>query len=157
VIILLKIDDLVLDNRASGEWCRLSYIDHPKGCPNYGKKKKCPPYAKPFEDLIEPPYYIIVQEFDLEAQMKRMKKCHPDWTDRQCRNPRYWQGGVVKKLREEAYNFVESHPEENLMVLEIPEANGVHVFKTCRNIGITLDRNPQKIVRKVMIIGKKKV
>ena len=40
------------------------------------------------------------------------------------------------------------------MILEIPEANGVDIFKTCKNLGIILDRNPQKIIWKVMIIGK---
>jgi len=148
-------NDLVLDRRAMGPWCRLPYPNHPKGCPNYDKKKACPPHSIFFNNIVEPPFFLVIHTFDLEAQSMRMKKRHPEWSDRQSRNLLYWQKGVMKKLKEEAKAFIESY-DGDLLLVEIPEANGVHVFKTCENVGIILDRNPRKIVRKIMIIGKRK-
>ena len=155
MIIQLTKDDLELDTRAMGLWCRLPYLNHPKGCPNYGKKKTCPPFSKPFYDLVEPPIFLVIQPFNLEAQAKRMKERHPRWSDRQCRNLLYWQKGVIKSLKEEANAFIESQ-DNDLILVEVPEANGVHVFKTCENVGIILERNPRKVVNKIMIIGKRK-
>ena len=40
-------------------------------------------------------------------------------------------------------------------VIERPEANGIDIFNTCNNIGIFLDRNPKKIMWKIILIGKK--
>ncbi|MCJ7771009.1 hypothetical protein MUP37_05465, partial [Candidatus Bathyarchaeota archaeon] len=42
------------------------------------------------------------------------------------------------------------------VLVEVPEATGVQVFETCELAGIFLERNPQKIVWKAMIIGRKK-
>lgn len=152
MIIPLNEDDLVLDPRAMGPWCQIPYPGHPKGCPNYGKKKKCPPFSKYLKNFTNPPYYLAIQSFDLEAHSKKMKMRHPEWSDRQCRNLLYWQKSVVKKLKEEANAFIKSQ-ENDLILVEIPEANGVNIFKTCENLSITLEKKPIKIVRKIMIIG----
>ena len=154
LIMPLDKEDISLDKRARGEWCLLPYPNHPKGCPNYGKKQICPPFSKPFNEIVEPPFHIVIENFDLEAQAKKMKKRHPEWSDRQCRNLLYWQKGVVKKLKGEAREFIKSQ-KDDLVLLEVPEANGVHVFDTCKNVGVVLEREP-KIVRKIMIIGKRK-
>jgi len=155
MIIELSETDLLLDPRARGPWCKLPYPNHPSGCPNYGKRKTCPPFSKEINELIEPPYYLVIRSFDIEAQVKKMKDRHPEWSERQCRNLLYWQKGVVKKLKEEAKAFIESQ-DDDLLLVEIPEANGVNVFKTCENIRIILERNPRKIVIKIMLIGRRK-
>jgi len=155
MIIPLDKGDLVINFKAMGPWCRLPYPDHPKGCPNYGKKETCPPFSKPFYALVKPPFYLVIYNFDLEAQVLRMKKRHPEWSERQCRNLLYWQKGVTKKLREEANSFIQTN-EKDLILLKVPESNGVNLFLTCENIGIKLEKNPQKIVKKMMIIGHRK-
>jgi len=147
-------EDIIFDTRSMGVWCKLKYPNHPKGCPNFGKKITCPPFTKKIFDLIDPPFYIITEEFNLEHQKKRMSKQHPEWSEKQCKNLLYWQKGVMKKLREEANSFLLT--KKNMMVLETPEANGVNVFKTCKKLGIEISKNPQKLVIKVMIIGKRK-
>jgi len=145
-----------LDQRANnGKWCRLSYYNHPHGCPNFGKRKSCPPFTKNFLDIIEPPFFLVIEEFNIDLYIKKMKEKHPNWTDKQCRNLLYWQKGVKKKLKEKAYEF-SGYLGNGYTVLEVPEANGVNVFQTCNNVGIMLERYPQKIIKKVMIIGKKK-
>ena len=149
-------DKIVIDERAwNGFWCTLPYPNHKNGCPNYGKKQRCPPYAKKFHDIIKEPFFLVIQEFDIQTHVQKMKKKHPKWTDRQCRNVLYWQKGVVKKLKENSFELA-NRMGEKYIVLEVPEANGVNVFKTCLNVGIELETFPQNIIRKVMIIGKLK-
>lgn len=155
-ILPLPKDKIVFDIRAmNGEWCTLPYPNHKKGCPNFGKKRYCPPFTKPYYELTDVPYFIVIERFDLKAQVKKMITKHPEWTERQCRNLLYWQKGVVSRLKKKAYDFTYSLGEE-FIVLEIPESNGVNVFETCKNIEIALHKNPQEIVRKVMIVGKRK-
>ena len=155
MIIPLREKDLVIDSRAMGPWCTLPYPNHPKGCPNYAKKDTCPPFSKKIDEISKPPYYLVIENFDIEKQAKRMKERHPEWSDRQCRNLLYWQKGVTKKLREEANSFLQTN-EKDLILLKVPEAHGVNLFQTCENIGIKLEKNPQKIVKKMMIIGHRK-
>jgi len=154
MIIPLHEKDIVLDPRARGPWCKLPYPGHSRGCPNYGKKKTCPPQSKPFIYLVRPPFFLVARPFNLWAQATRMKKLHPSWSDRQCRNLLYWQKSIIKKLRDEANVFIKSKGDD-FILLEVPEANGVNVFKTCENVNILLERDPKKIVWKAMIIGKK--
>ncbi|MFC1486940.1 hypothetical protein ACFLRN_04540 [Thermoproteota archaeon] len=154
MIIQINEENIILDGRARGPWCMLPYPNHPRGCPNYGKKPKCPPFSKTLHELIVSPFYLVVWSFDLDSQANRMKKLHPKWSDKQARCLLYWQGSVRKKLLDEARTFINSK-NDNLVLLEIPEANGVDVFKTCNVVGIPLERKPKKLVRKVMLIGKK--
>ena len=79
-----------------------------------------------------------------------MGRTQKEWTDRQCRNPLYWQGGVRKRLREKAQKVANISP--NSIILDIPEACGIDIFETMVRIGIKLERNPD-IVKKVMIVG----
>ena len=153
MIIPIIEENIILDSRARGLWCKLPYPNHKKGCPNYGKKKGCPPFSRPFHELVIPPFYLVVTTFDLEAHATRMKILHPDWSDKQARCLLYWQNSVRKKLLDKAKAFLKDQNSANLVLLELPEANGVDVFKTCKAVGIKIDRDPKKIVRKVMIIG----
>lgn len=149
----LKESDVIIDYR-SRAWCKLPYPNHPKGCPNLGKKDSCPPEASLFERMVKPPFTLVAVRFDLGAHTRRMKERHPDWSDRRARCLLYWQKKVNKRLKEvceRAFSDI-----ENVKILYSPEANGVHVFGTCRNIGLILERNPKKIVWKVAIIGIKK-
>lgn len=136
------------------QWCKLPYPNHPNGCPMYDTRFSCPPYASKFDELVEPPYYLVIQEFDLEAQEKRMKERHPEWSKKMCRNCRYWQNSLMKRIIAEAQAYLWKFPQG--IILKRPEANGVNLFATCRLHGIKLEVNPQKIVKKMVIIGGRK-
>ena len=69
------------------------------------------------------------------------------WSDRQCRNPIYWQGGVRSRLMKKAQRL------NGDIILDIPEASGVDVFKTMAEVNIILEKSHPNIVRKVMIVG----
>ena len=145
-------NELVIDYRAR-EWCKLPYPDHPKGCPNYGRKSGCPPKAPLIGDyfnLNEDHYFVIVQ-FDLEAHINKMITKHPHWSNRQARCVLYWQGSVNKILKEECklYAFQQGGLQYNLC----PEAMGVNVIKTCRALGLPIRPRPIDIVFKVAMLG----
>ena len=85
-----------------------------------------------------------------------MKKRHPEWSEPQCRNLLYWQKTVNKNLREKAKQYLGSLKEEDMRLIEVPEATGINVFQTCANAGIYLEKNPGKQVTKIMLIAKHK-
>lgn len=151
--IVAPIKEVVLERRAR-DWCKLPYPDHPRGCPNYGKRDSCPPASPLFENVVEEPYVLVGVRFDLEGWSGRMKERHPDWSKRQARNCLYWQGKVRKRLREVCEK--EKGKVPNPIILYTPEGTGVNVFETCRKAGLKLEKNPQKIVWKIAIIGRGK-
>jgi len=143
-------NDVVIDLRAR-EWCKMVYPDHPKGCPNYGRRITCPPQAPIWSDVMEGPYVLVGIEFNLREWARKMKEKHPEWSERQCRCCLYWQGKVRKQLRIECEKIKEQNPE--LVISYCPEAMGVHVFETCYKNGIKLHKNPQDTVWKIAVIG----
>lgn len=148
---LIPLPEVVYDRRAKdGTWCQHPYHNHPKGCPNF--VKGCTNRID-FKGIGEKyRWYAIVEEFDLKSHAAMMKTKHPDWSERQCRNPLYWQGGVKKRLREKAYQLDPNLHEWGHIYLPIPEAHGVNVFDTMTKAGIVLDRKPD-LVKKVVLVG----
>jgi len=137
------------------DWCKLPYPYHREGCPMYGFLPICPPEAPMINEIAQDPFYLVIQGFDLEDQEKRMKRRHPEWSSKMCRNPRYWQRTLLKRLMLEAQEFLLRNPVPSPIILQRPEANGVNLFSTCRLHGIRLEVNPQKTVRKMVMIGRK--
>ena len=138
--------------------CRKPYPGHPKGCPNFGKRDICPPHAPLFEKYfdINKRFLAVVVHFNIGQHMQRMKEKHPGWSDRQCACCLYWQGGVKKKLRQEiAYNITRRPLFDGyvLAATDCPEAMGVDITATMRQVGIMLEWPPKKIVRKIAFIG----
>ena len=148
---LIPLDEVICDPRArNGVWCTAPYPGHPKGCPNF--PKGCTRSFDFESERNRRQWYAVVEEFDLIQHAAEMKKKHPDWSDRQCRNPLYWQGGVRKRLREKAYRLDPKLHEWGHMYMPITEAHGVNLFETMARVGIILERKP-KIVRKIALIG----
>ena len=152
---MIELNEVVYEPKASGKWCLLPYPNHDKGdkkgCPNF---PKCPAQRADFK-LLEKEYnwFAVTEEFDLKAQEERMRELHPNWSKRQCRNLLYWQSKVRKKLREKAEKV--RRPFCGDVVLDIPEAHGIDMFKTMEKVGIKLQRNPDLVI-KVMLIGRRK-
>lgn len=152
-ILVLKLNEVVVDYR-SRSWCKLPYPDHPNGCPNYGKKKNCPPKAPLFEKIVKPPFTLVGVKFDLEQHVKKMKEKHPEWSERKAKCLLYWQKKVDRQLREACEKIASTIP--NSRIVYLPEATGINVFETCRKHGLILERNPKRSVWKIAIIGIKK-
>ena len=136
------------------EYCTLPYPGHKKGCPMFGKRKECPPQAPLFDKHFDmtKPIFAAICEFDIWKHAVRMFNKHPHWTDKQCRNPLYWQNSVRKMLKE----FCEEFCREGLVYTLIPEAMGMDVVKTMAKADVKIEFPPNIIVRKVAIIGSPK-
>ena len=134
------------------ELCRSPYPNHPRGCPNYGKKRGCPPRQKLFFDVFDRDFYLIFTEFNLAAHVRRMKKKHPDWTNRQLYCCLYWQRTARRNLKEEIKKAKELLP--HLFVTTCPEAMGVNVTDLMEdNAGIELEWPPLITTYQVAVAG----
>lgn len=153
---MIPLENIIVDLRAmDGTWCSHPYPGHPHGCPNFLKGCTNRPYFNHPIEGIENHYqkwFAIVEEFDLDAHAIMMKAKHPNWSERQCRNPLYWQGGVRKRLKEKAFRLHPDLKEWGNLYTALPEAWGVDVFETMKLVGVILERKPG-IVRKVAFIG----
>jgi len=133
--------------------CMAPYPGHPRGCPNYGKKEGCPPKQKLFFDMFDSDFYLIYTEFNLGGHVKRMKKKHPDWTDRQLYCCLYWQGTARKNLKAEILKFKTMRPD--LYITTCPEAMGVDVTQLMEsNAGVCLEWPPIETTYQVAIAGR---
>ena len=139
--------------------CYQPYPNHPKGCPNYGKRDTCPPQRPTLSNILDLTKSILAVwvSFNLAAYRVRMLKKHPDWSRRQLDCCLYWQGGVDKQLgKEMRYNLARYPLFDNakkLISIYVPEATGVNVTETMKNAGVELEWPPENKVIKVAFIG----
>lgn len=140
-------------NLKAREWCKLPYPGHPNGCPNYGKNDTCPPKAPLVDKIFDlsQQHWFIVEEFNLQDHMEKMRTKHSGWSDRQLKCCLYWQRGVRFRLIEHVREFQRTHPLSIYTL--VPEAMGVQVINTARKVGIPMETKPQKIVRKIALVG----
>jgi len=146
----------VIQSQNTGQWCRIPYPNHPKGCPNYGRDG-CPPNALHITKVLDfkQSIYIAYSEFNLQAHMKRMKEKHPHWSERQQRNVLYWQGTSRKQMRQRAKHI--QYLTRADIVLTCPEAHGVNVYATCFVNGLHLEKIRHLIIcRHIALIGFRK-
>lgn len=145
--------------------CKKPYYNHKDGCPNFDKTKGCPPNTPLLGEVLDlsKPIWAMWVDFDLAEYRAKMLKLHPEWADK----PRklncclYWQGTALKELKHQVANFVTERilfrQNSRLDVLYRPEAYGVNVTETMKNIGIILEWPPagigHKIVRKIAFVG----
>lgn len=136
--------------------CIRPYTNHPKGCPNYFKKKGCPPRQKYLSEVFDTArgFWIVWVDFDFAAHCERMRRNHPNWSQRQIECCLYWQGRANKLLKKEIRDMAHYLRDRgNWKVTTCPEAMGVNVTETMKNIGVTLEWPPKNIVRKVALFG----
>ena len=135
-------------------FCKIPYLYHPKGCPNYGKHDDCPPKAPLVRDVFDfdRDLYFFTEEFNLSRHIQKMQKAHPQWLLRQCKNLLYWQGGVRKRLKEKTEEYIESSRGGMIYTL-IPEAMGVMVIDTALKAKIPIERTPKNRVVKIALVG----
>lgn len=132
--------------------CLHSYHNHPKGCPNYGKKKGCPPCSL-VDRVLDfcKPIYVIYIEYNLAGHAKKMRKVFPNGTDYQIYCCLYWQPTTRKILRTEEKRAMEKYGLPKIETA--PEGHGVNVTALMKRIGVKLEWPPRKIVRLVSLGG----
>lgn len=140
--------------------CVLAYPNHKKGCPNYGKKKGCPPSAPMFDEVydISRPVYAIYNVFDFRGHVERMRKKHPKWSKRQLECCLYWQGTARKDLKRTIDIFKNFIPTnfKGYTIAMAPEAMGVLVTETMKRVGFKLEWPPVNIIFQIAFAAMEK-
>jgi predicted metal-binding protein len=138
------------------ELCHKPYPLHPRGCPNYNNRKRCPPKAPYFDQVydLSKPVYAVVNEFDIGVHIAKMKLKHPTWSDRQLRCVLYWQGSARKQLKAQIRKELVALP--GYMVTMTPEGMGVNVTKTMAEVGIILEWPPVHTARQIAFMAERK-
>ncbi len=133
--------------------CRRSYPNHPRGCPNWNKRSTCPPNAPLLREILNLslPVYCVYNAFDLAGHIAKMRRGHPDWTERQLRCVLYWQGRARKQLRGKVRGFLEDHPD--CIAVYCPEGAGIDVTATMASVGINLEWPPVSAAYQVALVG----
>lgn len=158
-VIELKPEDIVVVplSRAN-KWCALPYHNHPRGCPNFDKCKEHLRKRVRADDIYNffMPMYLVYVEFDLKKHAIKMKKNHPDWSKRQCRNLLYWQRGVDRRLSKEIGRVFKKKDLYKKGYLATAEGYGINTYATARNAGLKLERirDNIKTVRKLALLLK---
>ena len=152
----IKTTDISIDYSVRN-LCRTPYPNHLKGCPNYGRKALCPPKASLFEEAFVYPgeFWIVWIEFDFAAHCRKMRRKHPNWSQRQIECCLYWQGTANRMLRDSVATLLERLCDLQWQVTYCPEAMGINVTETMRQLGIELEWPPVNIVRKIAIVGRR--
>lgn len=148
----LELPRIVIDT-AVRELCYRPYPNHPKGCPNYNKKKDCPPQAKFIYETLkgDSPIYAIWNCYDFARHVAKMKRLHPEWSKRQVECCLYWQPTARKSLKAEIQLFKAQYPA--LIVIGCPEGQGVNISATMQSIGVELEWPPVTVTYQVAIAG----
>lgn len=133
--------------------CIKPYPGHKEGCPNFGKKKGCPPEAKMFDTVYDmsKPVFAIINKFDFAGHVNRMKELHPEWSERQLECCLYWQPRARKQLLENIKHFLKNHP--GYKIESCPEAMGVNITETMTNSGLILEWPPKQWAYQIAIAG----
>jgi len=157
-----KVENIVFGKKYQN-LCRTPYHNHPKGCPNYGKRPDCPPCAridKVFD--LSKPIYVIYTEYPVGQFAERMRVNHPEWvhTPRQWYNCIRWQGTARKQHKNDIRSFKWAMRKiPDLHVDSNPEALGVNVTELMKQVGIDLewnyheDHDPLRKTYRVSIAG----
>lgn len=152
--------NIVIDQNMRGK-CKAPYTNHPKGCPNYNKKDDCPPkvplIGKVFD--LSKPVFAIWNVYDFKAHTDKMRLAHTnipgrkDWSLRQIECCLYWQGAARKQLRLEIEEFKFVNDDVEYLILTTPEACGVNITETMKNIGVLLEWPPKTVTHQVALAG----
>ena len=142
----------VIDFSVRGLCCK-PYHNHRKGCPNWDKKKGCPPKLLTIDRILdlEKPTYIIYNRYNFLEHTNKMRKLHPDWTDRQVECCLYWQGTARKQLRAEIKRFLVEH--RDYYVESCPEGAGVNITETMKQVEVELEWPPKRYSYQVVLAG----
>ncbi|HWP96440.1 MAG TPA: hypothetical protein VN426_06285 [Syntrophomonadaceae bacterium] len=137
------------------------YYNHPKGCPNFGKKQGCPPTAPLYEQIynLAQPVYAIINEFDMTSHVEqlneKLKAKGKEWSEHQLRCVLYWQPKARKQLEQHITGFLRDHP--GYSVERCPEAMGVDITETLAHVEINLEWPPLTVAYQVALAGIRKV
>ena len=151
MLVLLK-PKLIISGAYVADWCKMPY-NGKDGCPNVGKPD-CPPNTRIYSEIIDPPYYLVIREFNIGEYTRQQMEKHPDRSEKQCRVSYLWQSKQDNLLKSEAMEHIVRLQFWEADVVMRPEKYYVNLFSTCRLHGIELKKNPQDIIKLICMIGR---
>jgi len=97
------------------------------------------------------PVYAIFNRFYFKKHCDRMRAIHPAWSQRQVECCLYWQGTAKKELKFLIWSFLLHYP--NYVIVDCPEAAGVNVTETMKQVGIKLEWPPVNYTYQIVLAG----
>jgi hypothetical protein len=150
-----------VDARVRG-LCARPYPLHSRGCPNFRKKRGCPPDAPMLYDVYDLTLatYAIWNVFALGDHVRSMRSRYPGWSERQLYCCLYWQPRARAQLEAEIAEFLKNGTRlvGADLVTRCPEAMGLDVTATMRTIrsqdnGVDLEWPPVERAVQVAFAG----
>lgn len=149
---IIEIDPLEIEFKKENQrWCLLKYLKHPKGCPNYGKKRnlngirsdlksrvirECPPTALLIDNIFDfsKPLFLIYNIYNVGKDAEERRINNPKLTTPGgWYNFRYWQNRARAELDNKVVDFLDGYP--NTIVDLCPKAHGVNLSNLMRKKG----------------------
>jgi predicted metal-binding protein len=139
--------------------CVRPYKGHKRGCPNFGHRAACPPEAALFDAVYDvSSAWAIWNRFAFGEHVASMHGLHPDWSERQLACCLYWQGTARKALRAEVDEWRRFAADIGIAydVIHCPEAMGVDITATMRQVGVALEWPPRVFAYQVALAARRK-
>ena len=117
IIAIYPQDWVIVSLKNLRRWCSSPYPGHKRGCPMWkGRKAKDgtpAPCTRAFRNIStfddnfdrNEPAWCAFTTWDMVAQEAKIRASHPDWTQKQCRNVRYWQRTFRNGLKDDIREF----------------------------------------------------
>lgn len=144
----------VIDAKVIAPLCSHPYPNHKNGCMFGCKKVYYDQVVDKNQDI-----WALYFSMNLDILWTKMRKWHPNWSELQVRNNRYWTGTKKKLLRELEWEFLEEHPGPWARVLnrapgKINYTFGIWYNKTLEQIGVELQWPPEPYPITVQFLGR---
>ena len=132
--------------------CRISYIDHPEGCPNCGDPKcRDAPFMR--ETVRKYPYlYLGLAVVDFKKYLDMMRRKHTDWSEKQIKCVMWYQ----KQVKSHFYQYMKQRAHGKYLLLGCGsgfgdglysmEACGIYVWGLFENLKLPYERNAVTII-----------
>jgi hypothetical protein len=105
-------------------------------------------------DIYKSFIFVAALIFDFEKYLKARRRYHPDWTEKELRNPRHWQNHLRAELRRNVDMTLNKPKLFGYAAEYNSEAMGVNVHLTCQNIGLLLEWPPQQQMGRIALLAK---
>lgn len=138
--------------------CTQPYYKHPKGCPNFNNKDKCPSDILHISEEYDcSDIHMFFLKFSFSEYIDQKKQIHPTWNFRQLYNQRHWQGHLRSQLNQYWESIEDRYPEHEL--IENPEAQGVNIQETLKQINVEMEWPSEEYIPEyvyhVYLLGKR--
>ncbi len=129
--------------------CVKKYHNHRRGCLKYGEKEICPPKIPMYDQVFDmsKDIYLIDTPFRIGDHYRKRRELQPTWTEYEIKNSRHWQNGVISQHEAEIEKFYNIYGREYIAIT--PEALGVDVTATLKEVGIYLEWPPEEITHRI--------